>query len=51
MVDYKGELIKDLHNKKCPSCECKDVDVDNWGMFRGESDWFYYCKRCDYTFV
>lgn len=47
---YKEALEKDLQKQKCPHCGCKEVGIDNWNMFEGEKDWFYYCKECDDTF-
>ena len=38
-----------LGNEVCPYCQKNEVGIDNWGMFEGECDWFYYCKECDGT--
>lgn len=50
MNEYKEKLLNEIENRKCPYCGCEDIGVDNWGMFEGERDWFYYCKECDDTF-
>jgi transposase-like protein len=52
MDKYKEELQQKLENEniKCPYCKSKDVGIDNWGMFEGERDWFYYCEKCDAVF-
>ncbi|EKS4345100.1 hypothetical protein QB607_003104 [Clostridium botulinum] len=50
MNNYKEKLKQDLDKQKCPECNCTDIGIDNWGMFEGEYDWFYYCKQCDVTF-
>lgn len=47
---YREELEKELSKQECPHCECKDIGIDNWGMFPGKGDWFYFCKECDATF-
>lgn len=47
---YANELYKELPNKVCPECGCKNIAIDNWGMFPGSNDWFYFCKECDTTF-
>lgn len=47
---YAEELYKKLHEKKCPSCGSLDIGIDNWGMFEGKQDWYYYCKKCDDIF-
>lgn len=46
----REKLEKDLDKQECPYCRCKDIGIDNWGMFKGDRDWFYYCKECDATF-
>lgn len=53
MSDYKKVLENKLKegNIKCPDCNCKNIGIDNWDMFKGERDWFYYCEECDVTFV
>ncbi|WP_161780404.1 hypothetical protein [Clostridium botulinum] len=51
MNEYKEKLKKELDNKKCPYCGCTEIGIDNWGMFDGDGDWFYYCKECDDTFI
>ncbi|MGL4453567.1 MAG: hypothetical protein ACRCX8_19430 [Sarcina sp.] len=43
-------LYKNLDKQVCPECGCRNIGVDNWGMFKTEEDWFYYCKNCDITF-
>lgn len=50
MNEYKEKLKKDLDKQKCPYCKSTNIGIDNWNMFDGERDWFYYCKECDYTF-
>lgn len=35
----------------CPHCKCNKIGIDNWGMFSGMHDWFYYCLECDDTFI
>lgn len=47
---YIENLENNLSNQVCPECGCDDIGIDNWGMFDGEKDWFYYCKNCDVTF-
>lgn len=43
------KLKENLEKQKCPNgCDSK-VGIDNWGMFYGERDWFYYCLECDDT--
>lgn len=51
-MNYEKELEDYLkeHEVKCPYCGCKEVGIDNWDMFKGKQDWFYYCKSCDDTF-
>lgn len=51
MNKYKEALEQRLKTEdiKCP-CGCNDIGIDNWGMFEGEKDWFFYCKECDDTF-
>lgn len=49
--EFKEELKKDLNNQKCPNCDSENIGIDNWGMFEGKEDWFYYCKECDGTFT
>lgn len=53
MSDYKKQLEDKLkeNNVKCPYCSCKDIGIDSWDMFRDKRDWFYYCKKCDTTFI
>ena len=53
MDKYKEELIKRLNTEdvKCIECRSADIGVDNWNMFEGERDWFYYCRECDVTFT
>ncbi|MFR5263976.1 hypothetical protein [Clostridium sp.] len=51
MNEYKKELEKELNKQICPECGCKEIGIDNWGMFYGKNDWFYFCKECDITFV
>ena len=51
MNEYKEKLEKDLDKQVCPYCSCTEIGIDNWGMFEGEKDWFYYCKECDATFI
>lgn len=48
--EYANKLYKELPNKVCPECGCKNIAMNNWGMFSGDRDWFYYCKECDTTF-
>ncbi|WP_194190835.1 hypothetical protein [Clostridium chrysemydis] len=50
MNEHKEKLEKYLHLQKCPECNCSDIGIDNWDMFKGAGDWFYYCKDCDITF-
>lgn len=50
-IDYRKELEKHIHEQECKACGSKDIGIDNWDMFEGENDWFYYCKQCDNTFV
>lgn len=47
---YRQKLLEKLDEKVCPTCGCERIGVDNWGMFPGEKDWFYYCLECDDTF-
>lgn len=51
MNKYKNELEENLNKQECPYCKCKEIGIDNWGMFSGKNDWFYFCKECDATFV
>ena len=46
----KEKLIENLSYQICPECGCKEIEIDNWGMFPEDRDWFYYCKDCDATF-
>ena len=50
---YKEELQQRLENEniECANCKSKDIGIDNWNMFEGKRDWFYYCKKCDVTFT
>jgi len=50
MKDYRKQLQDNIKGKKCPTCGCSKIGIDNWEMFEGERDWFYYCKECDDTF-
>ena len=52
MNEYYKKLKEHLENNevKC-ACGCTNIGIDNWGMFKGERDWFYYCKECDDTFI
>jgi len=52
MNKHKEALEQRLKTEdiKCPHCECVEIGIDNWNMFEGERDWFYYCKECDDTF-
>lgn len=52
MNKYKEALDQKLKEKdiKCPHCGCEDIGIDNWNIFDGEGDWFYYCKECDGVF-
>lgn len=50
MNKYKEQLEQNLDKQECPHCKCKEIGIDNWNMFEGEKDWFYYCKNCDDTF-
>ena len=45
---YYDNAIKNKIN--CPYCGCEEIGIDNWGMFDGIKDWFYYCCKCDDTF-
>lgn len=47
---YREDLEEKLDQQICPHCGCKNIGIDNWGMFPGIQDWFYYCKNCDATF-
>lgn len=53
ILNCREALVEKLKNNdiKCPECNCNKIGIDNWGMFKGEADWFYYCKECDSTFV
>ena len=42
VIEYVEKLERELDQQE---------GIDNWGMFEGERDWFYYCKKCDTTFV
>lgn len=52
MNNYRLQLEKfsKENELRCPYCKSTDIGVDNWGMFVGVNDWFYYCKKCDDTF-
>lgn len=52
MSNYRLQLENFLkENKlKCPYCKSTNIGVDNWGIFTGVNDWFYYCKKCDDIF-
>ena len=52
MNEYYKELKEYLENNdiKC-ECGCTNIGIDNWEMFKGKEDWFYYCKECDNTFT
>ena len=49
--EFKEKLQKDLNKQKCPSCNSTNIGIDNWNIFKGEKDWFYYCKECDDVFA
>lgn len=53
MDKYKEKLKQRLENEdiECLYCKSKDIGIDNWDMFAGERDWFYYCRECDATFT
>ncbi len=51
VIKYVEKLERELDQQECPHCKSKEIGIDNWGMFEGERDWFYYCKKCDTTFV
>ena len=53
MDKYKEKLQQRLESEdiQCLYCKSKDIGMDNWGMFEGEGDWFYYCRECDETFT
>lgn len=52
MNKYKEVLKLRLETEDiiCPCCDCKDIGIDNWNIFEGEADWFFYCKECDAVF-
>lgn len=50
MNKHQAILIKNLDKQICPNCKSTNIGVDNWNMFEGDKDWFYYCKDCDETF-
>lgn len=50
MNKYKEILFNNLNNQICPECGNNNISIDNWGIFEGKEDWFYYCKECDFTF-
>lgn len=50
VIKYIEKLEKELDQQECPHCKSKEIGIDNWGMFEGERDWFYYCKKCDTNF-
>ena len=52
MNKYKEALKQRLKTEsiKCPNCECEDIGIDNWNIFEGKRDWFYFCKECDFVF-
>lgn len=49
--EFREKLKNDLDKQKCPNCSSKHIGIDNWGIFKDEKDWFYYCKECDETFA
>ena len=52
-IQYKEELKSKIEEQVCPECGRKGSDhigIDNWAMFHGKGDWFYFCKECDVTF-
>ena len=52
-IQYKEELKSKIEEQVCPECGRKGSDhigIDNWAMFYGKEDWFYFCKECDVVF-
>lgn len=42
------KLKDDLDKQICP-CGGAFIGIDNWNMFDGERDWFYFCYDCGTT--
>ena len=51
MNKYYKKLKEYLENNEVEcTCGCTNIEIDYWGIFEDERDWFYYCKECDKTF-
>ena len=49
-MDYRKKLENELSKQICPECKSGKIGIDNYGLFNGQDDWFYFCKECNLIF-